>query len=677
MAVIGIDLGTTYSAAARCVDGKPEIVHLDGEPTLPSVVGLRRGGTIAIGKPAKRNQAANPQNTIIEVKRSMGADVQIHLGEKPFTPQEISAMILKKIKELAEQELGEEVTGAVISCPAYFKNPERKATEEAGELAGLKVLKIINEPTAAAYAYGATHGNDQNEASDDQEKLFVVYDIGGGTFDVTVIRMQSGALEVLGTGGDPELGGGNFDDRIVDWIIEHLGTNPATAGYLNTLTDEKRAALRLRLKSYAEEGKKTLCDSQDEHPAYKFNIPQVDQYEGRPIVFNEILTMEKFEELIDDLMENSLKWVDEALKVPKEKHKYSEDNLTAILLVGGSTRVPLVRKKVEKRFPNTEIRGQEFGINPDEIVALGASIAAAEEDPEGDFVSETDLVDVTGHTLSVGVFDDRLQREVLSPIIPKETPIPHEAAHDFQSQGHGQQQCRVKVFQGEGREINPEYVTMISEFIIEIDPIQEPTPLKIGLNLDANGLLVAHATNTLTGHRETCTVDYNDSSQLTPQQLAEKKAQLESQVNAVITGAANPLDGAVPDTAANPMAAQPIGAGQGGIPATPMPDQQPAMQPPTAQPVPGQPPAAQPMQPQPMQPPVAPAQPLDPMTAMNPIMRNLYQKALNSYAVLTPDKQQRLMQLSTEIEQAAVSGDQTKLMSVYFPQLNELMQGIP
>jgi molecular chaperone DnaK len=213
MAVIGIDLGTTYSAAARCVNGVPEIINLEGRSTMPSVVGLQKNGKIAIGLTAKRNQARFPTNTIIEVKRKMGGTEDIHLGDRTFKAPEISAMILDQIKKLAESDLGEPVTGAVISCPAYFMDPARAATKQAAEIAGLKVLSIINEPTAAAYAYGVREG------SDEKEKLFVIYDLGGGTFDVTVIKMISGQLEVIGTGGDPQLGGGNFDDKIVDWII--------------------------------------------------------------------------------------------------------------------------------------------------------------------------------------------------------------------------------------------------------------------------------------------------------------------------------------------------------------------------------------------------------------------------------------------------------------------------
>jgi len=375
MAIIGISLGTTKCAAAICADGKPQIILLEGEPTLPAVVGLQKNGKIAVGKVAKRNQARALQNTIVEVKRKMGAmekladgserPVMVALGEQRFLPQQISAMILKKIKESAEAELGEEVTGVVITCPVSFTESQRAATKEAGQIAGLNVLKILNEPTAAAYAYGVHLDTTPGE------KLFIVYDLGGAEFTLTVIRMNEGLLEVLGTGGDPNLGGGDFDDRIVNWMLEHLKqSNP---GYAATLTDENLGSLKMRLKSFAEEGKIALCDSQDAQPTYSFQITNVDIFEGKPLIFSETLTMAKFEELIKDLQDKALKRLDVAMEVQKSTQGYTEDNLTAILLVGGSTRVPQVRRILERRFPGTPIRGCECGINASEIVVAGAA----------------------------------------------------------------------------------------------------------------------------------------------------------------------------------------------------------------------------------------------------------------------------------------------------------------
>ena len=641
MAVIGIDLGTTYSAAAVCRDGQPEIIYLEGQPTMPSVVGLQANGRIAIGPTAKRNQARFPQDTIVEVKRDMGEKKQVPLGDRTYTPQEISAMILHHVKELAEAELGEPVTGAVISCPAYFQNPARQATHEAGQIAGLNVLSIINEPTAAAYAYGVLRGEEE-----EGEQLYLVYDLGGGTFDVTVIRSAAGSLEVIGTGGDPRLGGGDFDDRIVEWMLELVREKQPE--FYATLTEETRAALKMALKFHAEEGKIKLCESGDETPTYHFKIASIARHEGSPVPFNEVLTMEEFEGMIMDLVERSLQGVDEALRVPKEQHNYTEEDITAILLVGGSTRAPLVRRIVEKRFPNTDMRGQEVGINPDEIVAMGASIVAVEKDPDDPQVQEKILVDVTGHTLSVAVLDRRVQREVLEPIIAKETPIPCRASHMFESAGNFTPKSRIRVFQGEGTEIDPEAVTMIGEFSINITPIQERTPLEVGLDLNENGILVAHATDKLTGKRVHIEINYEDSAQLSAEELERKKAEFQSQLDAVIGQTYNPLEGGpTPQSQAMPAAYG-------------------AQVPPTGSQVP---PAVAQMPPDPA------AQPVDATAMMNPVMRSLYQTAISSFAQIPADRQPDVLALVTEIESAARAGDQQKMMS-YFPRLSELMEGV-
>jgi molecular chaperone DnaK len=637
MAVIGIDLGTTYSAAARCVNGVPEIINLEGRSTLPSVVGLQKNGKIAIGWTAKRNQARFPTNTIVEVKRKMGGTEDIRLGDRTFKAPDISAMILDQIKKLAESDLGEPVTGAVISCPAYFMDPARAATKQAAEIAGLKVLSIINEPTAAAYAYGVREG------ADEKEKLFVIYDLGGGTFDITVIKMISGQIEVIGTGGDPQLGGGNFDDKIVEWVI--AGVKAKNPEYAATLTDEKLRALQMRLKLYAEEGKIALCNMQGDDPAHQFQIAAVDTFQNRPIVFNEALTRRHFDAMIKDLLENSLKWVDEALKVPKsDKHNYTENDITAVLLVGGSTRIPYVRKVLELRFPNTPIWGQDRGINPDEIVAMGASLAAADADLTGTEAGPgIGLIDVTGHSLSVAVYSDRLQKETLQAIIAKETPIPCNAEHQFFSSGKRATRSRIKVYQGEGNDIDPQHNAMIGQFDIEIPPIEEQTPLKVGLDLDSNGILIAYATDMKTGQKVSCKIDYADTTKIKPEELERKKAQLQAQLTAVINQSANPLaeDAAVSQSGAPPAAATvpPLG----GF---------------TVQP-----------------PPPPPGSQADPASMMNPILRMLYTKAVNSFMQVPADRQGSLVQLVTQIETAARAGDRQKLDG-YLPELTKLLEGV-
>lgn len=630
MAVIGIDLGTTYCAVSSKINGEMEIIQLEGNPTMPSVVGVQASGKIAVGSTAKRNQAKNPQDTVIEVKREMGSQIKVRLGQKEMTPQEISALILSKIKELSENEIGEEITGAVITCPAYFKEPRRGATQEAGQMAGLNVLRVLNEPTAAAYAYGIARKDEG------KENLFLVYDLGGGTFDVTVVSMIGGNLEVIGTGGDPELGGGNFDDRIVDWMVEHL---EKIEGYAATLADEKRRTLRLRLKAYAEEAKIKLCGP-PETAEYQFQLPSIDKLDGKPVPFREVLTMEKFEELIFNLIKNSMKWIDEAMRVPKEEHNYTEEHLTEILLVGGSTRVPLIRKVLAERFPNTPIRGIESGINPDEIVAMGAGIIASEIDPDSDEVSENDLVDVTGHSLSVAIFSQEENKEYLHALVPKETPIPTTATHTFASSGNFQSQAKVRIFQGEGRDLDPEKVTMVGEFIINIDSIKESIPIDIGLDLDDNGILLAHATNKITGQQEKCELNYNDSAKMSAEEVKQKQAQLEAQKNAVIGRTANPLD-----------------------------ENSPGMQPPPAAQSAGMSMGATAGQPQ------APPPSGNVRDGMNPIVRNLYDKAMNSFDSIPADRQMQVMQLIGDIENATKAGDQATVMSFYAP-LKQLLDGI-
>jgi len=617
MAVIGIDLGTTYSAAARVDEyGETEIIYLEGNPTLPSVVGIDRRGRVVIGHRAKRNQANNPQDTIVEIKRKMGEKGEkVQLGDQEYTPQEISAMILKRIKKNAEDELGEQITGAVISCPAYFMDESRNATKEAGQLAGLNVLRIVNEPTAAAFAYGSLLGDTR------EERLVMVYDLGGGTFDVTILKMLGGNINVIGTGGDPRLGGGDFDDKIVGWMENQLREeNPE---FWASLSDPAKSALRIKLKSYAEEGKKILCGPPP-RDAYQFQIAKIATYEGRPVSFSGTLTMEEFEDLISDLMQKSLRHLDEAMNVPKEKHKYTEDDLTDILLVGGSTRVPYVRHLLEERYPDIPLRGVESGINPDEIVARGASLVAAKINPDNDVYIPGDLVDVTGHTLSVAVIDAQTNEEYLHTLIPKETKIPASAKHRFSSAGNMTPYSKVQIFQGEGRQKSRE-TPMIGEFIIEIEPRPEPTPLEIGLQLDDNSLLQAHATDLLTSKRVEVEFNYDDSTRIPKEELEKKQAALETTLEGRMTRSENPLEKA----------------------------KQRQSRPPKPTPAPSSPPSGQESR-----------ENQDPLATMNPIVYNIHQEAVQNFDQIPPDQQPRVMKLVNEIQQAARANNQEKLMEL-------------
>jgi molecular chaperone DnaK (HSP70) len=337
--------------------------------------------------------------------------------------------------------------------------------------------------------------------------------------------------------------------------------------------------------------------------------------------------------LIGDLLENSLKWIDVAMKVPKEEKHFTEGHVTAVLLVGGSTRVPLVRRLLEQRFGKERVRGQECGINPDEIVALGAAIVAADEDPDNVEVAPKTLIDVTGHTLSVAALDQRTGREELCPIIHKETAIPCKGFHEFATMGNFQESCRIRVFQGEGKEIDPRFVTMIGEFEITIPRLRESIPLKVDLDLDGNGILVAHATEGKNGQRVDCTLVYKDSAQLSPEDLERKRAALEATLNAQHRHADNPLrDG-------DGFAGGGRGYEQYGTPAASTPA------------------------------------PTNAGASMNPIMRKLFDKALASFDRVPADRQAALYQLVGEIESAANAADQARL-TAYFPQLQKLMEGV-
>ena len=642
MAVIGIDLGTTYSAAARFVNHQTEIIMLDGNPTLPSVVSVLPSGKIAVGWTAKRNQAKNPQDTIVEVKRKMGGmddstgmPVKVTLGQIERMPQEVSAMILSRIKDLAEEQLGEPIDGVVISCPAYFKDPQRQATKEAGQIAGLKVLQIVNEPTAAAFAYGL------GQAGDSKERLALVYDLGGGTFDVTIIKMIGGSIEVIGTGGDPQLGGGNFDDKIVEWMGNQLKANSSSREYAASLSEEQWKTLRMRLKFYAEEIKKKLCGP-PVLPEHRVRIAQIDQFGGRPVVFDATLTMDEFEASIQDLLKRSMHWLDEAMKVPADKYHFTEEDITDVLLVGGSTRVPLVRKMLEQRFGLKRLRGMEDGIDPDEIVARGASMVAVQADRYSGEVVKAKLVDVTGHTLSVAVFDPQKGREVLHPLIPKETKIPTSGNHLFSSMGDYQNQILVKVYQGEGQEITND-TTKIGEFMVTIEKLKEQIPLEIGLQLDKNSLLIAHATNQKTGQQVKCELQYKGGTQIPPEELERRQAQLEADLERGVGRSFNPLDGA-----AQNAAQAPAGWAQPGRPSQPA---EPAM---PASSVPGG---------------------MGGAAAMNPIAQNLISKAVSSFGRIPPDRQMPVMQAVTDLQTAMQTGDQMRVMMVA-SQLAKLLEGV-
>jgi molecular chaperone DnaK len=612
MAYIGIDLGTTYCAAAHCVGGTPEIISLEGQSTMPSVVGLLPDGKIAVGGRAKSIQARFPENTVVEVNRQMGEEVEIRLGNQTFSPQEIIAQILLKIKQLAEAELGEDVQGAVISCPAYFKDSQRCAISNAAKIAGLKLLRIITDPTAAAYAYKVTEG------ADETPKLILVYDLGGGTFDLTVMLVTAGKNDVICTGGAHRFGGGDFDDQIVEWVLERL---EGVDGFLSSLNDDGLRSLRKRLRVHAEKAKIELCNLRGDNSGVRMLIPDLASVEGVCVSFDETLTRDEFESRIDGLLDFSSKEVDRTLGALRN-HGYVEADISDVLLVGGSTRVPAVRRNIEERFPHTRIRDN----NPGETVALGAGIVAASAAGEFDFSAEEDageemiLVDVTGHTISVEVMNEQGQT-ALVPIIAKETKIPCKGEHRS-AVPPGVTSHSISFYQGESHDPSDPESVKIGEFSINIDRINEATPVLIGLEFDQNGLLVAHAFNEFSQEETICQIDYDDSSRTSEQELEEKQKRLAATLDSVIGSQAPAGMDAAPS---------------GGMPVS------------TSTPGPG---AAQgaPL----------PAR-VDPTHGVNPILRNLYKKAINDFNKIPAHRQPMVMELVSKIEKAALVDDQQSL----------------
>ena len=377
--IIGIDLGTTNSEVAVVRDGRPEILAIDGAKLLPSVVGLGDDGNLLVGQAARNQYSLYPERTIRSVKRRMGEDVHLSLGEQSYRPQEISALILKRLKQAAEQHLGESVGKAVITVPAYFSDAQRQATRDAGELAGLEVVRIINEPTAAALAYEADHQG---------SRTILVYDLGGGTFDVSVVRMTADITEVLASHGNNQLGGDDFDARLVEHVLTHLKTEHGIASL------EDRSALA-RIQRACEAAKITLSDS----PFARIEEEYLLEHQGQPLNLSLEISRSDYEDLIKSYIDETLEAVHTALKGAG----LAVADLDEVLLVGGSTRTPLIQERLEQILgmqPRAEV-------DPDLCVAAGAAIQAAVI--SGQTVASV-LVDVTPYTFGTSAFGARTSR---------------------------------------------------------------------------------------------------------------------------------------------------------------------------------------------------------------------------------------------------------------------------
>ena len=471
--IIGIDLGTTNSCVAVMEGGEPVVIaNAEGFRTTPSIVAFTKNGDRLVGELAKRQAVTNPEKTISSIKREMGTDYRVSIDDKKYSPQEISAMILQKLKADAEAYLGEKVSEAVITVPAYFNNSQKQATQDAGKIAGLDVKRIINEPTAAALAYGLDN---------DHEQKIMVYDLGGGTFDVSVIEIGDGVIEVLATSGDNRLGGDDFDKKIMDYMIQDFKNKEG----IDLSTD--RAAMQ-RIKQEAETAKKQLSQA----TSYNINIPFITAVNGEPKHFEMDITRAKFNELTADLVERTVIPVQNALK----DAGITASDLSKVLLVGGSTRIPAVQDKVKM------LTGKEpsKALNPDECVALGASIQGgklAGDAGAGDIL----LLDVTPLSLSI-----ETQGGIATRLIERNTTIPTKKSQVFSTAADNQTAVDINVVQGE-RQFARDNKSLGQFRLDGIPPAMRGVPqIEVTFDIDANGIVNVSAKDLGTGKEQHITI---------------------------------------------------------------------------------------------------------------------------------------------------------------------------
>ena len=471
--IIGIDLGTTNSCVAVMEGGEPTVItNADGARTTPSVVAFKKDGERLVGEQAKRQAVTNAEGTISSIKRHMGTDYKVDINGKNYTPQAISAMILQKLKADAEAYLGESVTEAVITVPAYFNDAQRQATKDAGKIAGLDVKRIINEPTAAALAYGLDNENEQK---------IMVYDLGGGTFDVSIIEIGDGVIEVLATNGDNKLGGDDFDKKVMDYMVADFKSKTGI-----DLSNDKMAMERI--KAEAEDAKKKLSSSTQ----VEINIPFITANEQGPQHLNMTLTKAKFDELTRDLVERTAIPVQNALK----DAGITASELSKVLLVGGSTRIPAVQDKVK------QLTGHEPSkkMNPDECVAIGASIQGgklAGDAGAGDIL----LLDVTPLSLSIETMGG-----VATRLIERNTTIPTKKSQIFSTAADNQTAVDINVVQGE-RQFARDNKSLGQFRLDGIPPAKRGVPqIEVTFDIDANGIVNVSAKDLGTGKEQHITI---------------------------------------------------------------------------------------------------------------------------------------------------------------------------
>ncbi len=495
--IVGIDLGTTNSEVAIVRDGQPHVLAEDGDPILPSFVGLSEDGRLLVGKPARNQWVLAPERTIKSIKRKMGQDVKVKLGEQEFRPQEISAMILKALRDRATQQLGTPIARAVITVPAYFNDAQRQATREAGELAGLEVVRILNEPTAASLTY------DPNQR---ELHRLLVYDLGGGTFDVSIVQAQEGVIEVLASHGDTQLGGDDFDDLLLGHVCDRFQAEHGV---------DLRANLpaKARVLRAVEAAKRHLSY----HPFARLEEEFLAEKEGRALHLNMEVTREEYEAMIRPLLDRTMDCVQRALN---DSH-LTGSAIDKVVLVGGSTRTPLISRLLEDRLgqpPHQEV-------NPDLCVAMGAAIQAG-------IIAGADvgavLVDITPHTLGIKTLGDMHGFDFpyqFAPILHRNTPLPASRSELFHTVYDRQTEVEIDVYQGESDDVRNNH--RVGKFMIQgLAPVPAGNQLVVQLDLNLDGMLKVSARERATGLQKQVTIE-NALARFEQEESASARERLE------------------------------------------------------------------------------------------------------------------------------------------------------